>query len=153
MKFAPDWVMNLNIMPVDIVSKLITKTSLNDHIKPEVFNIVNPYAISWINLVNYLNQRGYSISLIPAKKWKDCFLKKISQDNTLYALYALYINREDLDWMNSLYNISSANNHNMLNAFNKCNLELPEINYQLLNIYFSFLEKKGFLSYETKDKS
>jgi amino acid adenylation domain-containing protein/thioester reductase-like protein len=153
MKFAPDWVMNLNIMPVDIVSKLITKTSLNDHIKPEVFNIVNPYAISWIDLVHYLNQRGYSISLIPAKKWKDCFLKKISQDNTLYALYALYINGDDLDWMNALYNISSANNNNMLNAFNECNLEPPKINYQLLNIYFSFLEKKGFLSYETKDKS
>ena len=146
MKFAPEWAMNLDILPVDIISKLIIKTSLNNQETMDAFNIVNPHVISWIDLINYLNQRGYPISLIPAKKWTNTYLKKINKDNTLYALYALYVNEIDSDWMKGLSNISSANNHNALKAFQDSKLCPPKISHQLLDIYFAYLEQRGFLT-------
>lgn len=145
LKSAPNWDITLDILPVDIISELIIRISLTNNIDTKAFNMINPNGISWIDLINYLNNRGYSIDLVPANEWKNIHLKKIDKNNALYALYALYVNISDSDWMKGLSNISGANNHNTFKAFKEHQLRPPLINEQLLGVYFDYLEQEGFI--------
>ena len=142
---APEWDVMLNILPVDIISQLITAISLDIKNKIHVFNMVNANSMPWIDLIHYLNQRGYAISLIDSTLWKEKHLNSIGPENALYALYALYANSQESDWIKNLSNISRVNSHNTNNALSTFNLTAPKIDNTLLTIYFNFLEQQGFI--------
>lgn len=144
--FAPDWDVSLDIFPVDQISQLIVKTSLNKKIPYNIFNLINPNKLAWSDLITYLTKRGYPLSLCSSKQWKNILSKEIAPNNALYSLLTLYINKNDNDWMNSL-KISDANNQNTLHAFKENKMKFPLINEQLLNTYFSYLEQTGFLNW------
>ena len=143
---APNWHVTLDILPVDIISQLITCISLDVKNSSNVFNIVNPNTISWIDLISYLNNRGYDIRLIDPIIWKEKHLMSIDPENALYALYALYVNAQESDWMKDLSNICRANSHNTENALNTYQLTAPEIDKNLLNTYFDYLEQNNFIT-------
>ncbi|WED43930.1 amino acid adenylation domain-containing protein [Legionella cardiaca] len=144
--YAPAWDVSIDILPVDYVSQMIIKTSLNKKIPYHLFNLVNPNKLYWKDLIEYLRQRGYNLSLLPPQKWREKLTKEINPANALYSLLTLYINQDDNDWMKGLNKISHANNQNTHYAFKENNMEFPLINQQLLDTYFSFLEQKGFLT-------
>ncbi|KTD11238.1 amino acid adenylation domain-containing protein/thioester reductase domain-containing protein [Legionella jamestowniensis DSM 19215] len=143
--YAPAWDISLDILPVNVVSQMIVKSSLNQNIPYHVFNLANPNKLLWKELMAYLLNRGYELSLLPPNEWRAKLSKEIDSQNTLYSLLTLYINQNDNDWMKALNKISHANNQNTHYAFRENNMEFPLVNSQLLDIYFSFLEQKGFL--------
>ena len=100
----------------------------------------------WVDLIHYLKQRGYDISLIDSSLWKEKHLKSIGPENALYALYALYANSQESDWIKNLSNISHVDSHNTTYALNAYNLIAPKIDNHLLTIYFDFLEQQGFIN-------
>ena len=143
---APTWDVMLNILPVDIISQLITAISLDTKTTTHVFNMVNNNTMPWVDLIHYLKQRGYDISLIDSSLWKEKHLKSIGPENALYALYALYANSQESDWIKNLSNISHVDSHNTTYALNAYNLIAPKIDNHLLTIYFDFLEQQGFIN-------
>jgi amino acid adenylation domain-containing protein/thioester reductase-like protein len=142
---APDWDISLNILPVEYVSQLIVKTSLNKKIQHHIFNLINPNELKWSDLIAYLKYRGYCLSLCSPKKWRDLLVKKMTPDNALYSLITLYINQNNRDWMDGLKKISAANNQNTLHALKENKMQFPLIDQNILNIYFNYLEQTGFL--------
>lgn len=146
---APNWNVMLDIFPVDILSELITSISLDNLKNKNVFNLINPNKISWVDLVYYLNSRGYMIELIDPIVWKEQYLRNIPPENALYPLYSLYINAGELDWMKGLSAISRANCSNTDQSLSKYKLMAPIIDKKILNIYFDFLEKNFFIKNTT----
>lgn len=142
---APDWDIALDILPVEYVSQIIVKTSLNKKIPYNIFNLINPNKLAWKDLIAYLTQRGYRLSLCSPKKWRNILAKEATHENALYSLITLYINQNDNDWMDGLKKISVANNQNTLHAFKENNMNFPLIDQNILNTYFNYLEQTGFL--------
>lgn len=149
--YAPSWDIELDILPVDYVGQMIVKTSLNTKIPYSLFNLVNTNKLSWKELITYLNQRGYNMQLISPNAWQKKLLTEMSPESTLYSLLTLYINQSDNVWMEKLDRISSANNQNTHYAFQANGMKFPFINKQLLDNYFNFLEKRGFLAIKVAD--
>ena len=143
--FAPDWDIELDILPVEYVSQMIVKTSLNKKIPYNVFNLINPNKLAWNDLMTYLKQRGYRLSLCSPKKWRELLAKDATPENALYSLITLYINQNDNDWMDNLKKIAAANNQNTLHAFKENKMKFPLIDQHMLTTYFNYLEKTGFL--------
>lgn len=146
MKCAPNWNMHLDILPVDFISEAIAKISQSSEIKEKVFNLSNPHTISWLDLINYLNKRGYNILIVNSNEWKNLYLKNIKEDNALFSLLTLYMDSMESDWMKRLENVTSSHNKNSNIAFKKLNLIPPEINNKLLDLYFNFLDQEGFIT-------
>lgn len=143
---APDWDILLDIFPVDCLSQLIVKTSLNQKIPYNVFNLINPNKLAWKDLMTYLSRKGYRLSLCSPKKWRAVLAKEATPDNALYSLITLYINQDNNDWMDRLKKISVANNQNTLHAVKENKLTFPLIDQHMLTTYFNYLEQTGFLN-------
>ena len=146
LQVAPNWSFTLDMLPVDTISNLIVATALGAKHTSSVFNLINPNKISWIQLIQYINQRGYTVALIDPEQWKQEHVRFIKEDNALYHFYSLYVNSEGEDWMKGLATISRANSYNARNAFNGAEQIVPPLDKSLLDIYFNYLEKEGFIN-------
>jgi hypothetical protein len=61
--------MPVDLAPIDYVSRAIVHLSLQDTASEKAFNFSNPQAISWHQLVNWMNKFGYSVQQIPYEQW------------------------------------------------------------------------------------
>lgn len=141
---APNWDVLLDVMPVDTIVAIILESSLNKSCG-QVYNLVNPNTISWDALIQFIQHRGYAVEMMDVYQWKEQ-LKSISPSNALYPLLPLYLKGDNSDWMKGLSKIIGANSRNTKQIMQKNNSEFPKINETLLNTYFNFIEKKGFLN-------
>ncbi|PJD91415.1 MAG: hypothetical protein CK424_07280 [Legionella sp.] len=146
LKSAPEWNININLMPVDLISKLIVQTAFIDK-NDTVYNLIHPnHTIGWKALFHYLNKhRKYNVALISEKIWKKKYLANINQDNAIYPLFSLYINQNESEWTKELSKITNAHCANMLNTFKKYDFDTYKINNNQLDVYFNYLEKSKFL--------
>lgn len=145
MGYVPDWNMELNIVPVDFVSRFITLVSTNKHIKEDVFNLVNPKPIQWLGLMNWINNYGYKLSIIPKVEWRRNHLSKITKDNALYPLVPLYIGRETSQHNQRQIQDLKIKNTHTIDASNILGLSCPEIDDGLLRCYLQFLRQTNFI--------
>jgi len=142
--YAPEWSARLNILPVNFTSQFIVKTSIHHKIKNKVFNMVNPYSISWLDLIRYMKKSGYAINIIPSHIWKKEYLPTVDKNNAIFNLLPLYMNLNNLDWINEMDVVCYCNDDNTRNALEKTNLQYPKINENLLDIYIKYLQNQGF---------
>lgn len=140
--FAPLWNMCLNILPVDFLSNFIVRSALSDD-QNAVFDLVNPHQITWIEMINFLNNYGYSIRFISSEQWMN-YLKSTKNHGALYNLLPLYTNSRvnNVVYSNKIaYDETLKNTEVMLE---KLDLTCPEIDNKLLNGYCKFLEATQF---------
>lgn len=153
LRAAPAWDIMIDMLPVDFISHFITTISLTKKQTANVYNMVNTNTISWTDLINYLNNRGYSITLVKPAVWKKNYLNTIDKNNALYALYALYKNLDDFDWMKGLSSIYNACCDNATKALSSLQMKCPLVDYALLDIYFNYLERCEYLPKHLKNIS
>ena len=135
---APSLDEPIDLLPVDFVSRSMVKISLREQAIGKVFNITSPYKIVWTDLINWLNQAGYSMELLPPEQWRG-HLSKISSENALFPLLPRYLSAEAENPKKSL-----AKNQNMLNMLSVLNMDFPKITDETLGIYFKYLKEQGF---------
>lgn len=156
MGVAPDWDIGLNLAPVDFVSKTIVKISLRGVSRGRVFNFANPHLLRWNKFMQWIDQRGFSVKLIPARQWYNEHLVNLDKDNTLFPLLPFYLGfvRGDNVLPAEPVEIPINGNHisQMLQSFY---MPFPIIDDRLLKLYFNFFYEQGFLehpvyTYETR---
>lgn len=145
MGYAPEWKARLNILPVDFISKFIVKTSVNHKIKNKIFNMINPYSISWLDLIKHIKKRGYPINIVSVDAWKKKYLTDIDKNNAIFNLLPLYTNLNNLDWIKDMDTICNGNDSCTRDALEKANLEYPKITENLLDKYIDFLHDCAFI--------
>ena len=145
MGYAPDWQMELNILPVDFISKFVSLVSINDNIKERVFNLVNSSNISWIDLISWINNYGHRVAIIPKNEWRIKHLSKINKHNALYSLIPLYISGETSKNTQEQIKELKIRNTNTINVSKTLLLTCPLIDDNILEVYFRFLYKTNFL--------
>ncbi|WP_075882761.1 thioester reductase domain-containing protein [Candidatus Protochlamydia sp. W-9] len=152
MGVAPDWPIELNIMPVDLVSVCIAKASLCSNSRNKIFNIVNRNRLSWLQFIEWLKHYGYKIKVIPEAEWSGKHLSKITKNNALFHLACLYVNEPDSFQANSQmeYTIENYHDENSFKIFKSMHVTYPIIDDNLLKIYFQYFHKCGFIDKPTK---
>ena len=145
--YAPNWNITINLMPVDIVSSLIVKTSLLDK-KHQVFNLIHPsFNLNWEKLFNYLkHRRKLQVNLISSSIWLKNYLSKIDFQNAIYPIYSLYVNQDTSEWTKDLSRITQSDCINTKEALNKYKISIQSMSTEYLDTHFNYLDKNGFLN-------
>jgi nucleoside-diphosphate-sugar epimerase/acyl carrier protein len=141
-KYAPDWDMQLDLNPVDFVSQLIIKISLSETSSNKVFNIINDHKIKWKKLISWLQNKGYEINLQPQKKWRDSLITLVDTENALYPLLSIYLYPTEDSAANKNIEILCNNTNSFMEEHR---IVWPLINDYILENYFNYLAKVGFL--------
>ena len=150
MKKAPDWEFKLDMLPVDFVSKIITKISLDDSNKKEVFNLSSQNQMSWSDLICWINTLGHDVKVIPYSEWKEA-LVTIEADNALFPLLSLYLGEAvNLEEMLE----KKIDMRNTLDALVALQMSMPLIDTCALHanfkqLFIPFFAKKEEFSNET----
>ncbi|MEC4817932.1 MAG: thioester reductase domain-containing protein, partial [Scytonema sp. PMC 1069.18] len=142
----------LDLAPVDYLSQSIVYLSKQKESLGKVFHLNNPQPISWRELTDFIRSIGYAIEHISYQDWQ-IKLKNgaYSQENSLYHLLPFYNNklpqREQRE-ISQQYQKSSepkisclATQHELAESSIIC----PPVNSQLLNTYFSYFIRSGWL--------
>lgn len=140
---APIWDEKFIVLPVDFVSKAITSISLNNLAQFEVFHIDQPNGIEWLDLIKWLNQYGYKISLIPFSDWQKS-IAKLGQDNALYPFVSHYLSMREYE------SFPETSLNHSVEILSKINIDYPKIDDQILTTYLNYLCSVDFLPPPTK---
>ncbi|MBD2452351.1 amino acid adenylation domain-containing protein [Nostoc sp. FACHB-152] len=150
---APDWNMPIDIVPVDYISQAIIQLSKQKSFNERIFHISNPQSISWCQLVNWMQNFGYSIEIIPFSDW----LSKIKSflpnmpENALFPFLTFLCEKlpkqhqsiPEIYFQPKTLHFDSSNTFIGLAG---SNINCPPVNDKLLNTYFSYFIHSGFLN-------
>ncbi|WP_323739237.1 thioester reductase domain-containing protein, partial [Candidatus Trichorickettsia mobilis] len=129
--YAPNWNNKYyDMLSVDNVTNSITTISLKQDSFRKSFPIISPKLLKWQDLILWLNNQGYNISLISSNLWQEK-LKTIDENNALFPLLSLYLggdNKEDQEEGNSIIDDNF------------------DIDIQLLEKTFSYLNSIKFIT-------
>jgi thioester reductase-like protein len=144
MSIAPEIEAILNLVPVDYVSRAIVCLSRQEKPCGQNFNLINSEPIEWKNLIHWMQRIGYSIEQVPYQTWYAELLNlgKQGSENILVSLAPLFLNQNLLKSLLGGFNFDAENTINQLASYE---IVCPPINEELLNTYFSYFTRSGFL--------
>ena len=146
MWYAPELDINLNLVPVDVVSRIIAQASLSlEKVRDRVFNLASPFTLKWNELINYLNSYGYKIKQISPELWCSNYLSKIGKNNALYRLMSIYATDGGIQWANEQNRLTKVKLDHANTVLATFNLKHMKINNEILNRYFTFLTRSNFM--------
>ncbi|XP_054272326.1 uncharacterized protein LOC128992659 [Macrosteles quadrilineatus] len=138
--YAPDLDWQIELTPVDFVSKLIIHSvgNLNDSVG-KVFHLINNNTFSCKKLWALLEDLGYKAKIIPFSDWKKIILE--NSNELLAQLRPLLVNYASEE--NSFLTSSSYRQDNMSALLKKMNLNYPQLTNELFQAYFKDLSNIG----------
>ncbi|MCU0567716.1 MAG: amino acid adenylation domain-containing protein [Oculatellaceae cyanobacterium Prado106] len=148
---APDLNQWVNMIPVDYASKAIVYLSRQQQSLGKTFHIVNPHTVLWSKLISEIRSFGYPIKLLSHEEWQAQLFKAAdSYENALSPLLSLFIrDRSQQTQMTYLETfLMSSQSFDCLNTIDglaNTSIVCPPIDGKLLNTYFSYFIRSGFL--------
>ncbi len=58
---APNWQRNIDMVPADFTRALIVHAVTRSPASGQVYNLVNPHCVSWVELIKQINGLGYKV--------------------------------------------------------------------------------------------
>ncbi|MDB6096840.1 MAG: non-ribosomal peptide synthetase, partial [Francisellaceae bacterium] len=139
MGYAPDNIGFLNMMPVNSIANIIINVVFHQSYN-RVFNLAHPESVTFSQIIEWLNQYGYSIKILNYKNWQESSLHSLSPDNAFYPLLSLYLKDEDIESSN-ITAISKPIIDNTKEIITNLNLHYLPLTKDLMFKYFDFLKK------------
>lgn len=135
---APEWHYQINLLPVDFISRAIVGISLTKAGRSQAYNLTAPQPINWHELITWLNDYGYPIRFCNHLEWLHK-LTEIPKENAMYS-YLPHLLAQITEPQNMTIETAKTQ-ATLLEA----HLTYPEINQSLLRTYFNYLCQVGFL--------
>jgi amino acid adenylation domain-containing protein/thioester reductase-like protein len=152
MGLAPDWNMPVDITPVDFISRAIVHLSKQSTSLGKAYNFSNPHAISWNQLVNWIQTLGYPLQQIPYQQWIAEVSKRVSQapENALHPFLEFLTEPHSEHQMSvpEIYFQTKSIHFDcqtLMEGLINMTEVYPPIDDKLLNTYFSYFIQTGFL--------
>ncbi|MBI4781728.1 MAG: amino acid adenylation domain-containing protein [Oscillatoriophycideae cyanobacterium NC_groundwater_1537_Pr4_S-0.65um_50_18] len=148
---APNWHMPVDIVPVDFTSRAIVHLSQQNTSLGKAFNLSNPSALSWNQLIAWLCKFGYSLQMLSYSDWITEAVDRIRSmpDNALYPYLTFLTEKSELQM--TVPEVYFQTNHlqfdgqNVIDGLAESSIAYPTIDHQLLTTYFSHFISSGFL--------
>jgi thioester reductase-like protein len=140
---SPELEMMVEMIPVDYVSKAIVAISQANSSLGKAFHITNPHQISWNYLSNWIQSFGYPVKQVPFANWRRELIHHINYfpENALHSLLPMFTEESDFQKLEIRFDYQ-----NTLKALSGTEIYCPQINADLLKMYFSCFLNIGFLS-------
>jgi amino acid adenylation domain-containing protein/thioester reductase-like protein len=149
LKSAPDLDQWVNLTPVDYASKAIIHLSRQQTSIGKTFHIVNPSTLHWRKFIDEIRSFGYPIQLLPHEDWQEVLLREVkSQENALAPIAPLFTKQsgEQMTYLEVFLATSqSLDYQNTLGGLLSTSVRCPPLDSRLLNTYFSYFFKSGFI--------
>lgn len=151
---APEQNAEIDMTPVDFVSKAIVHLSSQKELLNQVFHICNPHPLPASELFNWLASFGYSIRQTPSDQWQAELFNhpKGFSENALFPLMPFLASREshrsnNTESLEQTFNPASIkfDCQNTLNGLSRTSIICPPVDTKLLTTYFSYLIQSGFI--------
>jgi thioester reductase-like protein len=130
----------VEMTPVDYVSKAIVYLSRQDASLGKAFHLVNPQPLHLNKLSNWISLFGYPLQQISYDEWKTELSK--SAENALTPLLPFFASRTE-EQMPKTIQFSSQNT---LDGLAGTSIICPSVNEKLLETYFAYFIRSGFLN-------
>ncbi|MDC0835285.1 thioester reductase domain-containing protein [Geitlerinema sp. CS-897] len=149
---APDWQMRVDIVPVDFLSRAIVRICRQKSSFDKAFHYSNPRAISWNQLIRWMQEFGYSIEQQPAQHWIAQTIDRLPQspDNALYPFLPFFSERipgQSMSVPETYFQTKPLkfDCQNTWDGLAGTDIICPPVDDKLLKTYFSYFIKTGFL--------
>ena len=143
----PDMNCGITIVPVDYVSQAIVYLS-RQKLPGLAFHLNNPHFSSWSFFVDWINSFGYRVREIPYLEWEAQLMTVDSTDNALSGLLPFFLRRwsgEQLTFAGLGQRRVKLNCQTTVANLAGTSIVCPPVNSQLLQTYFSYFIRRGFL--------
>jgi thioester reductase-like protein len=135
--------LTVDLSPVDYVSEAMVRLSMADYRQP-VVHLSNPNPLTWTTIVEWMNQLGYPMEVVPFEVWQKR-LAQIDDNNALFPLLPVYLAQpvvaERQQLISKLSKVSRAVTTPMLKSLG---LDYPVIDRNLWQKYIHFCCNCGF---------
>ena len=146
LRSIPNQDIELNLSPVDYVSKAIVSLSNQKESIGKAFHLINPQPLPLKEMVNYIRSLGYPIELLSYEQWRSQLINTAdSSDNALYPLLSTFA-EETSNTQSKNSPLQQFDCQNTLTGLSESSIICPPVDSQLLTIYFSYLIQTGFLN-------
>ncbi|MEO0488364.1 MAG: thioester reductase domain-containing protein [Cyanobacteria bacterium J06659_2] len=147
---APDLDYQLDLAPVDYVSRSIIYLSQQPDAIGQTFHLTNPKPYPWHQLVSWIQSFGFAVKQIAYHDWLDQLHQRYSQDNPLVPLRPFFRRQlPDTDLtLPELYQQARRpkfDSQQTQTVLDRAAIYCPSVNEQLLHIYFAYFLRTGFL--------
>lgn len=150
----------LDIVPVDYVSQSIVYLSQQKESENKAFHLNNPRPLHWQQLVEYIQTLGYPIRKVPYEHWQELLSKVLrsNKKNPLYPLMPFFEKRSPAGHLTIPELHLSAKRPKIscqktLDALASSSIVCPVAHTELIETYFSFFVRSGFLDAPQKAPS
>lgn len=142
LKKFPDLNTQIDIVPVDYVSRAIVGLSRQKNHAGKVFHLINSQLISWEIFFNSLQLLGYSLEKVNYENFYAELKYQLSQSpkNTLYSSLLLLLKLSKLFSPDKLEFDATRT----LIELTELSISCPVIDEKLLSLYFSYFQKVGY---------
>ncbi|MGB3294683.1 MAG: amino acid adenylation domain-containing protein [Phormidesmis sp.] len=142
---APELEASLNIVPVDYVSQVIVELSQQKDSYSQAMNITNPQSITWIELLDLMDELGYSMERLSYESWYAHLLKIKNQGtaNAIMPLAALFSNRKFIQKSLGAFDFMCGSAQRRMTDKG---ISCPQIGIQSLENYLANMAHPDFLS-------
>ncbi|HEY6710788.1 MAG TPA: thioester reductase domain-containing protein [Rubrobacter sp.] len=144
---APKMDMELNMVPVDYLSRAIVRLSLREESLGRRFHLANPHPVSVNDLVAWIEAFGYPLERVPYDKWRSDLVnptKGLRQD-ALYSMAPLLSMSAAADGPALVDKVPEFDCRNTTEALSDTEISCPQVDGELMENYLVNLVRRGFL--------
>ncbi|MBW4513027.1 MAG: thioester reductase domain-containing protein [Scytonematopsis contorta HA4267-MV1] len=138
----------LDLSPVDYNSRAIVYLSQQKNSLGKTFHLQNPYLLHWSQLVDFICSMGYPMEQVSYEEWQ--IRLSNSRGNPLYPLLPFFSHKwsdEQLTYieLNQQDKRPQIGCDDTLAALSGTSISCPPLDQKLLEIYFKYFIRSGFL--------
>ena len=143
---VPDLGGEVNLVPVDYVSRAIVTLSFKSHSFGKAFHLVNQHPRPLDKFVEHLQLRGYALEVVPEQQWRSELMATAMGDTTnpLSALLSIFESPEEVE-PNSSQGDVRFDCRNTVDGLKETPVICPPLDAALIDTYFQYFEASGFL--------
>jgi amino acid adenylation domain-containing protein/thioester reductase-like protein len=154
MEAAPQIEALLNLVPVDYVCQSIIHLSQREKPNGQIFHVVGRNSIQWEEIVNWINNLGSKVQLLPYEEWYAKLLKLTANSfklpcnedsvNELIPLAPLFANQAFIHKSLGAFQLDCINT---MAGLENSSVICPQLNEELLNTYITYFSESGFIDF------
>jgi thioester reductase-like protein len=148
---VPDVNTEMNMVPVDHVSRAIVRLSLQEGSLGKRFHLANSHPVKVDDLVAWIEAFGYPIERVPYDRWRADLLNptKGLQQDALYSMAPLLSMSAAADGPTLVGKVPEFDCRNTTEALSGTGISCPRVDGELMESYLTYLVKTGFLDSPT----
>jgi thioester reductase-like protein len=141
----------MNLVPVDYVSRAIVRLSLQEGSLGKRFHLANSHTVKVDDLVSWIEAFGYPLKRIPYDRWRTELLNPVKglREDAMYSVIPLLSMSAAIEGPKMVQAIPDFDRRNTTAALASTGISCPPVDAGTFENYLVYLVRSGFLASPT----